>query len=188
MTKRRHLNVLSFECVIFLSYVDVNRKFFRRKTNVNVKLFFITFSEFYTSYLFFILKKNFIVVENMIQIFMTFASWRKRKIFRLETNMQMKTLFIIHFDFCVNASFFEKHSSTFFIIYFTFCVSALFFEKHSSTFLITHFSFCVNASFFEKSSYLSTTWLFEKSFYLLIIWWKDLDKTDCVNNFVLWTK
>jgi hypothetical protein len=67
------LNVLSFECVIFLFYVDVNRKFLRRKTDVNVKLFFITFFEFYTSYLFFILKKIFIVVENIIQIFMTFA-------------------------------------------------------------------------------------------------------------------
>jgi hypothetical protein len=146
MTKRRDLNVLSFECVIFLFYVDVNRKFLRRKTNVNVKLFFITFFEFYTSYSFFILEKIFIVVENMIQIFMTFASWRERKIFRFETNMQMKTL------------------------------------------LITRFSFCVNASFFEKSLYLSTTWLFENSSYLLITWWKNLDKTDCVHNFILWTK
>jgi hypothetical protein len=188
MTKRRNLNVLLFECVIFLFYVDVNRKFLRRKINVKIKLFFITFFEFYTSYLFFILEKIFIVVENMIQIFMTFASWRKRKTLQFKTNMQMKTFFIIHFDFCINASFFEKHSSTFFITHFIFCVNVLFFEKHSSTFFITHFSFCVNASFFEKSSYLSTTWLFEKSSYLLITWWKNLDKTNCVYNFILWTK
>jgi hypothetical protein len=145
---------------------------------------------FWILYLVFILHswENFIVVENMIQIFVTFAFWRRRKILRFETNMQMKTFFIIHFDFCVNASFFEKHSSTFFIIHFIFCVNALFFEKHSSRFFITHFSFCVNASFFEKSSYLSTTWLFEKSFYFLTTWWKDFDKTNYVNNFVLWTK
>ncbi len=189
MTKRRNLNVLSFECVIFLFCVDVNRKFLRRKTNVNVKLFLVTFFKFYTSYLFFILEKIFIVVEKMIQIFMTFASWRKRKILRFEINMQMKTLFIIHFDFCVNASFFEKHSLTLFIIHFSSLISFSASVFYSLKNIHQHFSshtsiFCVNASFFEKSSYLSTTWLFEKSSYFLITWWKNLDKTDCVNNFI----
>jgi hypothetical protein len=142
MTKRRNLNVLSFECVIFLFYVDVNRKFLRRKTDVNVKLFFITFSEFYISYLFFILKKIFIVVENMIQIFMTFASWRKRKILRFEINMQMKTLLIIHFDFCVNASFFEnihQHFSSFT----SFSVSMLYSLKNIHQHFSSHISISV---------------------------------------------
>ncbi len=58
----------------------------------------------------FILNEILVFVENMIEIFMTFTSWRKRKTLRLETSMQMKTLFIISFNFCVNASFFEKSS------------------------------------------------------------------------------
>jgi hypothetical protein len=171
MTKRRDLNVLSFECVIFLSCVDVNRKFSRRKTDVNVKLFFVTFSEFYISYLFFILEKIFIVVENMIQIFMTFASWRKRKILRLETDMQMKTLLIIHFDFCVNASFFEKHSSTFFITHFlsliSFSASMLYSLKNTHQHFSSHTSISVsmlhslkNLHIFQQFNYLKNLHIF----------------------------
>jgi hypothetical protein len=149
MTKRRNLNVLSFECVIFLFYVDVNRKFLRRKINVNVKLFFITFSEFYISYLFFILKKIFIVVENMIQIFMTFAFWRKRKTFRFEINMQMKTFFIIHFDFCVNASFF-KNIHLHFLSLTSFFVSMFYSLKNIHQHFSSHISVSVSMLHFSK--------------------------------------